>query len=305
MLFAAQGWAVVLAARSTEVLDGVAARIREAGGTALAIPTDVTEARDRVALVAGALDAFGRIDALINNAGVGIAGTIESLDLEDVAYVCALNVLAPLALTQAVVPVMRRQPRCNKRLGGVIVNVSSVIETLPVPYMAGYGASKAALGYLSDAAAIELAQDGIAVVKVIPGLTATGFDRNVLESGSGVSLEQLLAKAALLKAVAPERIAEEIWRAVQTGKSRRALSLLDRAMVLGGRVFPRTANRLLKVAAARYIQPGGEPSEADVRRDLHDLALALGSTVGALVAVTVSVWLWLRGARRGRSGRVA
>lgn len=300
-LFAARGWAVVLAARSAQNLDRVAARIREVQGLALAVPTDVTAAEDRVTLVERTVETFGRVDALINNAGVGIAGTIETLDLDDMAYVCALNVLAPVALTQAVVPVMRRQPRGNRGLRGVIVNVSSVIEALPVPYMSGYGATKAALGYFSDAAAIELAQDRIAVVKVIPGLTATGFDRNLLESGGGASLEQLLAKAALLKAVPPARVAEEIWRAVGTGRSRRAQSLRDRAMVLGGRLFPRTANRLLKAAAKRYILPSGESTTADVRRDLRDLGLTAGSVVGAVAAVAVGTWFWIRDARRSRS----
>ena len=300
-LFARRGWAVVLAARSEQNLDRVAARIREAGGTALAVPTDVTDAHGRVHLVEQTLGTFGRVDALVNNAGMGIAGTIETLDLDDMAYVFALNVLAPVALTQAVVPVMRRQGRGTKGLRGVIVNVSSVIEAMAVPYMGGYGATKAALGYFSDAAAIELAQDRIAVVKVVPGLTATGFDRNVLESGSGASLEELLAKAALLKAVPPERVAEEIWRAVGSGRSRRAQSLRDRAMVLAGRLFPRTANRLLKVAVKRYILPSGEPTKADVRRDLRDLGLTAGSAVAAVTAAAIGAWLWIRNVTRGRT----
>ncbi len=300
--FGARGWSVVLAARSADRLSLVADRIRERGGTALVVPMDVTDAADRASLVRRTLETFGRIDALVNNAGMGIAGTIETLDLDDMAYVFQLNVLAPVALTQAVVPSMRSQAAgaIRKRLRGVVVNVSSVIEALPVPYMSGYGASKAALAYFSDAAAVELAQDGIAVVKVMPGLTATGFDRNTLESGTGASLEQLLAKAALLKAVPPECVAEEIWLAVQTGKNRRAQSLRDRAMVMAGRLLPRLTNQLLKAAARRYILPSGEPANADVMRDLRDLGLMAGSAVGILTAVAVGAWLWIRVVIRGR-----
>ncbi len=94
-------------------------------------------------------------------------------------------------------------------------------------------AIKAALAYFTDAAGVELARDRIAVVKVTPGLTTTGFERNIRESGAGVSFEKLLAKASLPKAVPAERVAERIWRVVQRGKSLRAGPLRDRVCVAG------------------------------------------------------------------------
>lgn len=293
ILFAERGWAVVLAARSAEKLAAVAHGIRERGGTALPVRTDVTNAADRVRLVEQTLAAFGRIDALINNAGMGISGTIETLDLDDMAYVFDLNVLTPLALTQAVVPYMRQQAWGSNGLRGVIVNVSSIIEALPVPFMSGYGATKAALAYFTDAAAVELARDRIAVVRVTPGLTSTGFEDNIRASGVGVSFEQLLAKASLLKTAPAGRAAEKIWRAVGKGKTLRAWPLRDRVVVIVARLFPRLVNRLLIAATSRYTSPEGTPTADDVGRDLRTLGLTAGSAAGATAAIAVAAWLYL------------
>jgi len=286
--FAARGWTVVLAARSGGKLAHIADEIRAAGGVALAVPADVTVAEDRAQLVDATLRAFGRIDALINNAGMGIAGTVDTVDLDDLDYVVRLNVLAPVALLQAVAPVMRR---CG---GGVVVNVSSLIEAVPVPYMAGYGASKAALGYLTAAAAAELARDNIAVVKVMPGLTATGFDRNLLASGAGMSLEQLLAQANFVSAIPAERVAEAIWDAVRTRRSRRCLTVRDRLFRRVAALAPGLVSALLKAAVKRYVLPSGEPSRASVRRDLRDLGLMIGGGFAALAALAGGIWFWVK-----------
>ncbi len=157
-------------------------------------------------------------------------------------------------------------------------------------------AIKAALAYFTDAAGVELARDRIAVVKVTPGLTTTGFERNIRESGAGVSFEKLLAKASLPKAVPAERVAERIWRVVQRGKSLRAGPLRDRVMTVAGRLFPRLVNRLLVAATRRYTSPEGTPTDADVGHDLR----ALGLTAGSVAAVTTAIvtWLCLRHHRR-------
>lgn len=285
--FAARGWAVVLAARSTDKLARIAAEIEEAGGTALAITVDVTAPADRARLVAQADAAFGRVDALVNNAGRGMSGTFATLSLDDLDYIFDLNVLAPVAMLQAVVPLMQRQG------GGVVVNVSSLAETLPIPYMGGYGASKAALGYITDAAAVELNRDRIAVVKVMPGLVTSDFDRNVLASGSSLSLEQLLAKANFITAMPPERVAGAIWKAVQTRRSLRCLSPLDHVFSLVARHAPNLVHALFKAAVLRYIGPGGKPSDADIRGDVKHAGWAAGGVLalGALVATGLSIWL--------------
>ena len=312
--FGTRGWAVVLAARSAESLDRIAGEIQARGGTALAVPTDVTRPEDRSRLVSTTIETFGRVDALVNNAGVGLSGTVETLDLEDLEYVMQLNVLAPVAMLQGVVQIMRqstgvgqntsmcqgtgvrRQPgvrkpvRGGRPLKGVIVNVSSIAQALPVPYVGGYGASKAALGYLSDAAAIELYRDDIAVVKVMPGLTDTGFGPHTRTSGLGASLDSLAAQADMAAMIPPERVAEEIWEAVRTGRSpATSQTPRDRLMVLAGRLTPRAASTILKLAAARYVSADGRPSDVGIRDDLRRLKLLAGGIAVAVVTLVTVV----------------
>jgi short-subunit dehydrogenase len=286
--FAARGWAVVLAARSTEALVRIAAEIEAAGGTALAVPTDVTLPEQRLHLIRRAVDAFGRVDALVNNAGLGISGTFETMSLGDLDYVFQVNVLAPIALLQAVVPRMRSQG------GGVVVNVSSLSEAIPVPYMGGYGATKAALGYVTDAAAVELHRDRIAVVKVLPGLTTTDFDNSVLESGDSLSLEQLLAKADFIRAMPPERVASAIWDAVRTRKSRRILTIYDRLFVFFARHTPGLIHALLQAAVERYVRPDGEPSDVSIAGDVNRVGWALAMLVSAVALGAAGLRIWLR-----------
>jgi short-subunit dehydrogenase len=294
--FAARGWAVVLAARSAERLARIADEIEAAGGTALAVPVDVTVPQERARLVERTATEFGRVDALVNNAGLGMSGTFETMSLDDLDYVFQVNVQAPIALMQAVVPRMRAQG------SGVVVNVSSLAEAIPVPYMGGYGASKAALGYITDAAAVELHRDRIAVVKVMPGLTTSDFDSNLLESGSSLSLEQLLAKANFVRAMPSERVAAAIWEAVRTRKHRRILTIYDRLFAFFARHTPGLIHALLQAAAERYIRPDGEPSDRTIVEDVNRAGLALGALVAALAILASGLQLWLRN-RHGPYGR--
>lgn len=283
-LFSRKGWAVVLAARSHDKLQKMAAEMMADGGKVLAVPTDVTVKSDIENLVQKTLDAFGRIDVLVNNAGVGISGTLETVDMAQMDYVFALNTLAPIAVLQAVAPVMKAQG------DGVIVNVSSLAEATGIPYMAGYGASKAALGYLSDAAAVELSPYGIAVIKILPGVTATEFSRNTLQAGRAVTLEDLLAKVGLLTTVPPEAVARSIWKAVQTRRPQTYVTPQDRFLGMAARFSPVLTMQVLKLALPRYAPPDGSLPKASIRRDLAKLGFivaGVGAFIGAALGYAV------------------
>lgn len=281
--FARAGWAVVAAARSEAKLQQLVADIEAAGGCALAAPADVTRQEDITRLVTQALAAFGRIDVLINNAGVGISGTLDSLDLDALAYTLKLNVLAPIAALQAVAPVMKRQG------GGVIVNVSSMIEAAAVPYMSGYGASKAALGYLSDAAAIELDPYNIAVIRVLPGITETEFNANLLKSGEATPLETLFERAGLLKAATAERVADAIWDAVASRRRITYVTLEDGLLAQAASVNPGGTNRFLKFAMRRYAPRAGGAVGSSLKADAIRAGVLVGM-IGAGVAVGAALW---------------
>ncbi|HOU13023.1 MAG TPA: SDR family NAD(P)-dependent oxidoreductase [Anaerolineae bacterium] len=286
-LFSRKGWAVVLAARSHDKLQKMAAEMIADGGKVLAVPTDVTVKSDIENLVQKTMDAFGRIDVLVNNAGVGISGTLETVDMAQMDYVFALNTLAPIAVLQAVAPVMKAQG------DGVIVNVSSLAEATGIPYMAGYGASKAALGYLSDAAAVELSPYGIAVIKILPGVTATEFSRNTLQAGRAVTLEDLLAKVGLLTTVPPEAVAHSIWEAVRTRRPQTYVTAQDRFLGMAARFSPAITIQVLKLALPRYAPPDGSLPKASIRRDLAKLGFVVAG-VGAFIGAALGYAVYRR-----------
>ena len=282
-IFARKGWAVVLAARSQDKLEKLAADIISAGGKALAVPTDVTVKSDVENLVRETVEQFGRIDVLINNAGVGISGTLETVDLEKLKYVFELNVFAGLALLQAVVPVMKAQH------DGVIVNVSSIVESTPVIYTAGYGASKAALSYFSNSAAIELAACGIDVIKVVPGNTETEFERNKLPAGQFVSKDAILAKTGAFAPVKSEAVAQIIWDAVMKRRLVTYVTAQDRLLCTLMHLSPVTSVKLSKMAIQRYMPLEGVPAKATIGQDMAKIG-AIVAAVAALFGV-VAGWL--------------
>ncbi|HNT73878.1 MAG TPA: SDR family NAD(P)-dependent oxidoreductase [Anaerolineae bacterium] len=292
-LFGRKGWAVVLAARSQDKLQKLAADMTAAGSKALAVPTDVTVKSDIEALVQKTLAEFGRIDVLINNAGVGISGTLETVDLEKLEYVFALNVFAPLALLQAVAPTMKAQH------DGVIVNVSSIVESTPIIYTAGYGASKAALSYLSQSAAIELAAYGIDVIKVVPGNTESDFESNKLAAGQFVSKDALLAKTGAFKPVKAEVAAQSIWDAVMKRRLVTYVTAQDRFLCMAAHLSPVISVNLSKLAIRRYVPLEGAPAQATIGQDLAKFG-ALLAGLGALLSVGLG---WLITRRRGNQNR--
>lgn len=279
-LFASRGWAVVLAARSEEKIEKIAEEIEGADrGAALAVKTDVTEWSEVEALAERAVERFGRIDLLVNNAGRGSFGTVASLDLDELDAIFRLNVLAPVAAIKAVTPVMRRQG------SGAIVNVSSQVENIAMPFLGSYAASKVALGYLSDAARIELDHAGISVTNVLPGLTDTGFGSNTARIGSldDFTIDESFSSGPGGGAP-PEAVAETVWRAAQDHPRKLDVGLGNR--VGGGlaRRAPGSVNALVKWAVNRYVPREGH-TPASPRRDL----LGLGAFVSVPLATALIV----------------
>ena len=131
---------------------------------------DVTDPGSIHAAVAEAERAFGRIDVLVNNAGYGLAGTLEELAETDLRLQFETNLFGALAVTRAVLPVLRRQR------SGHIVQMSSVNGVMPVPGGSAYTGTKFALDGMSEALAAEVAHLGIRVMIVEPGAFRTDFN---------------------------------------------------------------------------------------------------------------------------------
>mgnify|MGYP000906154189 FL=1 len=159
---AQRGWRVFGGVRRPEAIGGLP------GVEPLRL--DVTDDASVSAAVDAIVERMGRIDGLVNNAGGSVLGAAEEISIEQARALLDLNVLGVLRMSQAVLPVMRRQG------SGRIVNISSVVGFLPAPFMAIYAASKHAVEGLSESMDHEVRQFGIRVALVEPGFTRTNID---------------------------------------------------------------------------------------------------------------------------------
>jgi NAD(P)-dependent dehydrogenase (short-subunit alcohol dehydrogenase family) len=167
---AAGGAAVVLAARSVDDLEAMADGIRASGGDAMVVPTDATDLTQLDALVEATLARHGRVDVLVNNAGLlPNAVRSERMAIGDWQRAFDLNVTAPWYLA------CRAKDAMVAGGGGVVVNVSSTASLYPSVGFSAYNASKAALSMLTRTLALEWAAEGIRVVGVAPGKVDTAM----------------------------------------------------------------------------------------------------------------------------------
>ena len=161
---AARGAKVVLAARRTDRLDKVVAEIREAGGEAFAVATDVAQRADLEKLAAATVEAFGRIDVLVNNAGVMPLSPIERLKVDEWDRTIDVNIKGVLYGIAAVLPRMQAQG------SGHILNVASIAGfKVFTPIRTVYSATKHAVRAISEGLRVEMGHSGVRVTVVSPG----------------------------------------------------------------------------------------------------------------------------------------
>jgi NADP-dependent 3-hydroxy acid dehydrogenase YdfG len=173
------GARVVVHGRRADRLQRLCAEIDREGKRTRAVVGDVTVAADREALVKAALDVFGRIDALVNNAGYGQRGPVECVPLDDIRRNYETNVFGLIGITQLVAPYLREQGE------GRIVNVSSVAGRIARPLSSIYDSTKHAVEALSDGLRGELAPFGVRVIVIRPGFIQTEFVEKANEMSAG------------------------------------------------------------------------------------------------------------------------
>ncbi len=181
---AAAGAVVVAAARGDHA-EAVAGEIRGAGGRSVAVSADVTDPRRIDAMVRTALDEYGRVDVLVNNAGIVRDRLALRMSAADWDAVLATNLTAAFNCARAVLRPMIRQR------GGRIINVGSVVGRMGNPGQANYAASKAGLEGFSRALAREVASRGITVNVVAPGMIDTDMTAELDESAQAAMLAQI------------------------------------------------------------------------------------------------------------------
>jgi NADP-dependent 3-hydroxy acid dehydrogenase YdfG len=194
----AQGAKLVLAARSEDKLKDIVKELPNA----IAVPTDMRNPADIKNMIDQTIKAYGRIDMLINNAGQGMFGPVEDIDVERYKEIMELNVYGVLRAMQAVIPVMRKQG------GGMIVNISSMVSKNSFPGLAAYASTKYALNAISLTARRELKNDHIVVVVFHPKMTATDFGTNIIGDHPDMTKPSEGQPAPVIDT--PEQVAEKI-----------------------------------------------------------------------------------------------
>ena len=220
---------VVLAARRAQELAEVARQVETNGGTAVVVPTDVRDPAAVDTLIARSREITGRIDALVNNAGIGGIASVLADDA-DVDRMIDVNLRAPIRLMRAVVPIMREQG------SGRIVNIGSVAGEVGI---AGtYSATKFALRGMTDSVRRELVGTGIGVTLIEPGYIDTG-----LASGRR-------------NLPGPEIVAAAVESALRRPRRRIIVPARYRAAVLLSNALPFVADRIYagKAAAKRELK---------------------------------------------------
>ena len=168
--FAAAGARLALAGRREEKLHETAATIRDGGGKCLVLPADVTVEPDAIRMVTETVGHFDSLDVLVNAAGIIASGTIDSTELPEWDRMFDVNLRSVFRLTRLALPHLAHRP-------GAIVNLSSVAGTRAFPGILSYCVSKAALDQLTRCLALELAERGIRVNAINPGVVVSELHR--------------------------------------------------------------------------------------------------------------------------------
>jgi short-subunit dehydrogenase len=250
----AEGARVVLLARNEQELERAEAELNALGVVVMTVRCDIRK-RDQVEhAVQRIIDQFGRIDVLINNAGIIQVGPLQHMTCEDFEEAMTVHFYGPLYTTLAVLPYMRRAE------AGRIVNITSIGAKLAVPHMAPYSASKFALLGLSDALRAELRRENILVTSVVPGPMRTGSPPNAQFKGKFKKEFAWFAitDALPLLSVSAERAAESIVEACRRGSPRLTIGFQTHAAILFSELFPGLAADV--AAFVNQLLPGPDPS---------------------------------------------
>jgi short-subunit dehydrogenase len=247
---ASLGARLILAARSEDKLKAVADALpsppgREAGnqGRALVVPADITKELDRQALLDRAVQHFGGLDVLINNAGIASWDHFANSTEEILRQIMEVNFFAPAELIRKAIPIL---------VNGVqpaIVNVASMCGRRAMPAWSEYSASKYALCGLTEALRGELARFDIDILLMIPGLTRSEFSQHFLRSEGK-------AKIDYDKGMPPEDVAARIIRSLQKNKTETWIGGDTNWMLRVNRWFPRLVDWLIARRVRKLYETG-------------------------------------------------
>lgn len=241
---AEEGVKVVAAARSGGRLEALISQIRSAGGEAVAQPTDVTDPKQCHAAVQRALQEYGGLDILINNAGISMRALVDSVDEQTLRRVMEVNFWGTVHCTRAALPYLRESR-------GVLLAVSSVAGFHGLPGRSGYSASKFAIHGFMESVRIENLDVGLQVTIVAPGFTASEIRTHALVADGGEQGETPRNESKLMPA---ERVAKLIVRSIKKRKRNKIISFEAQVIALMQRILPLWIDR--KIYNSMANEPG-------------------------------------------------
>ncbi|MFJ1975456.1 oxidoreductase [Streptomyces sp. NPDC087903] len=197
------------------------------------IDLDVTSDKSVTTAVQQVIERFGRIDVLVNNAGIGLTGAAEEYSVTQAQGVFDINVFGVMRMVKEVLPHMRARGR------GRIINLSSIFGLIPAPYMAAYAASKHAVEGYSESVDHEVREHGVRVLLVEPGGTDTGFETNSTQPSTPLQVyekQRRIADQVLATAVRDGDAPTTVAKAIVAAATDRNPKLRYTAGPLAGRI---------------------------------------------------------------------
>jgi NAD(P)-dependent dehydrogenase (short-subunit alcohol dehydrogenase family) len=258
--FGARGARLVICGRDVQALELARRDLAVRGAEVLAVPCDISVQSQAEKLIAQAVSRFGRVDVLVNNAGIITVGPMAAQTLDDYRQCMDVMYWGTVYPTLAVLPYMRHTG------GGRIANITSIGGRVSVPHLLPYNAAKFAAVGFSEGLRAELAREGIHVTTVSPGLMRTGSYRNAWFKGRHRAEYAWfgLSSSLPLLTISAERAARRIVRAIGRKQSSLIITPQAKLLALAHAVAPGATATLL--GAANRLLPGTDADAAERHR---------------------------------------
>jgi dehydrogenase/reductase SDR family member 7B len=240
---AARGAKVVIAARSWDLLLGIESELNALGAQVMAVHTDVGREEDCIKLVAETVQKFGRIDVLINNAGLSMRALFEQTEVDVIRRLMEVNFWGTIYCTKHALPYLLQSK-------GSVVGVSSIAGFKGLPGRTGYSASKFAIQGFLETLRIENLKSGLHVLIACPGFTASNIRNTALASDGSVQGESPRNEESMMK---PEDVAKKIANAIEKRRKILVMTMQGKMIVLLNKLFPFMLDRIV------YNQLAKEP----------------------------------------------
>ncbi|MBI2969072.1 MAG: SDR family oxidoreductase [Bacteroidetes bacterium] len=242
--FAKENSITVLAARQENKLTDVAENIRKTGKEVMIVKTDVKDEQDCKNLIEKTVEKFGRIDVLINNAGISMRALFANLELKVLKELMDVNFWGSVYCTKYALPFLLQSK-------GTIVAVSSILGKIPSPGRTGYCASKYAMEGFFDALRLELLKKEVRVLTVRPGFTATEVRANALDAKGTPQGKSPLKEEGMMS---PQAVAKKIVKAIKCRRRAVNISTETKALVQLNKFSPSLVDRIVYYAILK--EPG-------------------------------------------------